>query len=97
MTEPVDRHPVQKLATGIGSFDMIAEGGLPRNRTTLLSGTAGSGKTVFAIQFLAAGIEAGEPGGVARSRSSTESIATASGARRASLWVRCFWAWAASS
>jgi circadian clock protein KaiC len=53
---------VEKLPTGIPSFDMIAEGGIPKNRTTLLSGTAGSGKTVFAIQFLAAGIEAGESG-----------------------------------
>jgi circadian clock protein KaiC len=36
---------------------------LPVNRTTLLSGTAGSGKTVFAVQFLAAGIEQfNEPG-----------------------------------
>src|SRR5438270_11807943 len=54
---------VQKLPTGISSFDIIAKGGLPRNRTTLISGTAGSGKTVFAMQFLAAGIrDAGEPG-----------------------------------
>ena len=59
---PADRETVQKLPTGIPSFDMIAEGGLPKNRTTLLSGTAGSGKTVFAIQFLAAGIGIGEPG-----------------------------------
>lgn len=55
--------PVQKLPTGIGSFDVIAKGGLPVNRTTLLSGTAGSGKTVFAMQFLAAGIvDRNEPG-----------------------------------
>jgi circadian clock protein KaiC len=54
---------LKKLATGIVSFDVIAKGGLPRNRTTLLSGTAGSGKTVFAMQFLAAGIrDAGEAG-----------------------------------
>jgi circadian clock protein KaiC len=56
------RGPVLKLPTGIPSFDLIADGGLPKNRTTLLSGTAGSGKTVFAIQFLAAGIAAGENG-----------------------------------
>jgi circadian clock protein KaiC len=63
MTEQENRRgPVQKLATGIASFDMIAAGGLPKNRTTLLSGTAGSGKTVFAVQFLAAGIQAGENG-----------------------------------
>ena len=54
--------PVEKIPTGISSFDVIAKGGLPRNRTTLISGTAGSGKTIFAIQFLAAGIEAGTPG-----------------------------------
>src|SRR5439155_25167888 len=55
---------VQKLATGITSFDFIAKGGLPRNRTTLLSGTAGSGKTVFAMQFLAAGIRDADEHGV---------------------------------
>jgi circadian clock protein KaiC len=56
--------PVQKLPTGIASFDVIAKGGLPQNRTTLLSGTAGSGKTVFAIQFLAAGIRDADEHGV---------------------------------
>lgn len=54
---------VEKLRTGIEGFDLIAYGGLPKGRTTLVSGTAGSAKTVFAAQFLAAGIEtAGEPG-----------------------------------
>src|SRR5258705_5372346 len=58
-----NNHPaVEKLRTGISSLDIIAKGGLPRNRTTLISGTAGSGKTVFAVHFLAAGIELGEPG-----------------------------------
>ncbi len=58
-----ENHPaVEKLRTGISSLDIIAKGGLPKNRTTLISGTAGSGKTVFAVQFLAAGIEQGEPG-----------------------------------
>ena len=31
-------------------------GGLPRARTTVVGGTPGSGKTVFATQFLAHGI-----------------------------------------
>ena len=58
-----DNHrAVEKLRTGISSLDIIAKGGLPKNRTTLISGTAGSGKTVFAVQFLAAGIANGEPG-----------------------------------
>ena len=56
MTDPATNSAVQKLATGITSFDVIAKGGLPRHRTTLISGTAGSGKTVFAMQFLASGI-----------------------------------------
>src|SRR5688500_6563345 len=56
-------HPaVEKLRTGISSLDIIAKGGLPKNRTTLISGTAGSGKTVFAVHFLAAGLGLGEPG-----------------------------------
>ena len=62
MTESTRYHPVEKIATGISSFDIIAKGGLPRNRTTLISGTAGSGKTIFALQFLAAGIQLGVPG-----------------------------------
>ena len=54
---------VPKLATGIPGFDFIAEGGLPRGRSTLVSGTAGSGKTVLGSQFLACGIaQYGEPG-----------------------------------
>src|ERR1700687_6126227 len=62
MTNTATNHSVEKLLTGISSLDIIAKGGLPKNRTTLISGTAGSGKTVFAVQFLAAGIERGEPG-----------------------------------
>src|SRR5579859_1610511 len=54
---------VPKLRTEIEGFDLIAIGGLPKGRSTLLSGTSGSAKTVFAAQFLAAGIIAlGEPG-----------------------------------
>jgi circadian clock protein KaiC len=63
MTDGAKRPRVSKVSTGIPSFDIIAKGGLPEGRTTLLSGTAGSGKTVFAVQFLAAGLrEAGQNG-----------------------------------
>jgi circadian clock protein KaiC len=64
MIETASEPAVQKLPTGIASFDIIAKGGLPKNRTTLLSGTAGSGKTVFAMQFLAAGIRDADERGV---------------------------------
>ncbi len=48
---------IEKLPTGIDGFEHISNGGLPKGRTTLLSGTAGSAKTVFASQFLASGIQ----------------------------------------
>ena len=53
----LQEHPViEKLETNIPGFDLIANGGLTKGRTTLISGTAGSAKTVFAVQFLAEGI-----------------------------------------
>jgi circadian clock protein KaiC len=56
------RTPIRKLPTGIPGFDLIANGGLPQGRSTLVSGTAGSAKTVFACQFLAEGVRAGQGG-----------------------------------
>jgi circadian clock protein KaiC len=54
---------MESLETGIPGLDALAFGGLPRRRTTLLTGTPGSGKTVFAAQFLAAGVHSfGQPG-----------------------------------
>jgi len=44
-----------KAPTGITGFDEITGGGLPRGRTTLLVGGPGSGKTIFALQFLVHG------------------------------------------
>ena len=55
---------VSKLPTGIPGFDLVGDGGLPRGRATLIAGTAGSAKTVFATQFLAAGILHHDEGGV---------------------------------
>jgi circadian clock protein KaiC len=52
-----------KSPTGIKGFDEITEGGLPKNRTTLVSGNAGSGKTLFGIDFLIKGAtDFNEPG-----------------------------------
>jgi circadian clock protein KaiC len=54
---------ITKLATFIPGFEHIADGGLPLGRTTLVAGSAGSAKSVFAAQFLAGGIaHAGEAG-----------------------------------
>lgn len=52
-----------KAATGIPGLDEITRGGLPRGSTTLLGGGPGSGKTIFALQFLVHGArECREPG-----------------------------------
>ena len=41
-----------KVVSGIPGFDEISHGGIPKGRTTLVSGTSGSGKTAFSVQFL---------------------------------------------
>lgn len=52
-----------KTPTGIAGLDEVTGGGFPKGRPTLLCGSAGCGKTLFGIQFLAKGItEYNEPG-----------------------------------
>ena len=52
-----------KAPTGIQGLDEITDGGLPKDRTTLISGSAGCGKTMLAMEFLVRGAEEfGEPG-----------------------------------
>lgn len=54
---------LKKSPTGIAGFDMITGGGLPTGRPTLVCGGAGSGKTMFGVEFLAQGaMNYGEPG-----------------------------------
>src|SRR6266404_7318034 len=62
-TENQDVAGLHKTPTGIEGFGLITGGGLPRNRTTLLLGGPGRGKTVFALQTLVNGArQFGEPG-----------------------------------
>ena len=57
------RAGVVRIPSGIPGFDSIAFGGLPEHRTALVSGSAGSGKTTFGIQFLVSGaLDHGQPG-----------------------------------
>jgi circadian clock protein KaiC len=52
-----------KTPTGIEGLDEITGGGLPAGRPTLVCGSAGCGKTLLAMEFLARGaLEYGEPG-----------------------------------
>lgn len=63
MVSTAGDNPIERLDAGIPGLELITNGGLPRGRMTLVAGTAGSGKTVFAAQFVASGILGpGEPG-----------------------------------
>jgi len=54
---------LQKAPTGILGLDEVTGGGLPAGRPTLVSGGAGSGKTLFALEFLVRGAtQYNEPG-----------------------------------
>lgn len=54
---------LERVQTGIEAFDDLVMGGLPKGRVTIVGGTPGSGKTVFATQFLVHGMnDADEPG-----------------------------------
>ena len=52
-----------KSLTGIDGFDEITFGGLPTGRPTLVCGSAGCGKTLFALEFIVRGAtQFNEPG-----------------------------------
>lgn len=54
---------LEKALTGIEGIDQLTFGGLPAGRPTLVCGSAGSGKTMLAAEFLVHGaVKYGEPG-----------------------------------
>ena len=54
---------IKKTTTGILGLDEVTGGGLPEGRPTLVCGSAGCGKTLFAIEFLVRGAtQFNEPG-----------------------------------
>ena len=54
---------LEKCRTGISGFDEITGGEVPKGRPTLVCGGAGSGKTLFAMEFLLNGAtQYNEPG-----------------------------------
>lgn len=56
-------HYNERIPTGIPNFDKLIEGGLQKESINLIAGGAGTGKTIFTIQFLLNGIEKyNEPG-----------------------------------
>ena len=51
-----------KIPTRIAGLDDILLGGIPENRTTIISGGPGCGKSIFGIEFLYNGAQNGHPG-----------------------------------
>jgi circadian clock protein KaiC len=49
-----------RVTTGIPGLDAVLEGGLPRGHIYLIEGDSGAGKTTIGLQFLLAGLQAGE-------------------------------------
>jgi circadian clock protein KaiC len=69
-------------STGVKGLDEILGGGLPRDRLFLVQGDPGVGKTTLALQFIRAGIEAGERGlyiALAESKEELASVAASHG------------------
>ena len=70
---PVSNHgQLQKCPTGIKGFDEITQGGLPKNRITLVSGGPGAGKTLLGVDFLVNGVIQYKEHGVFMSFEETE-------------------------
>jgi circadian clock protein KaiC len=57
-----DRSELVRITTGIPGLDEMIESGFPFPSVILVSGTAGTGKTTFALRFLCEGALRGEQG-----------------------------------
>ena len=49
-----------RIKTGVTNLDPLMQGGLKQHSVTLIVGSTGSGKTIFALQFLLEGLKKGE-------------------------------------
>lgn len=61
-TQPCVTKLLQKVPTYIRGLDEILQGGIPKERTTLLWGESGSGKTVLGTEMIFRAASRGEPG-----------------------------------
>ncbi len=76
------RGRAEPVATGIDGLDEVLRGGLPTANLHLLQGAPGTGKTTLALQFLRAGVAAGERAlyvSLSQSRFELEEIAASHG------------------
>jgi len=62
MAEKTDKSDNERISTGIPKVDSLIGGGFKKKTINLVAGGPGSGKTIFAIQFLIDGLKNDEPG-----------------------------------
>lgn len=55
----------RRLGTGVAKLDELLNGGIPEGDSFLVAGPSGSGKSRLAAQFIAEGLDQGEPGVIA--------------------------------
>lgn len=55
----------KRLSIGVPALDEMLGGGIPEGDSLLIAGSSGTGKSLLATQFIAAGIREGQPGIVA--------------------------------
>jgi KaiC/GvpD/RAD55 family RecA-like ATPase len=48
---------IKRISTGVKGLDKLIEGGVPEGSTVLVTGAPGTGKTIMALQFIAAGVK----------------------------------------
>jgi len=53
---------LDRTSSGVPGLDPLIEGGFPANRTVVVCGATGTGKTTFALQFLGEALRTGERG-----------------------------------
>lgn len=51
---------IERVETGIPGLDKLIEGGFVKNSNNLVTGTSGTGKTIFGVQYLWNGLQRGE-------------------------------------
>jgi len=60
---PMQKNPredFERIPTGIPGLDKLIEGGFVKGSTILVSGGAGTGKTIFCVQYIMEGLKKGE-------------------------------------
>ena len=55
----------ERLSVGVDEVDAMLGGGIPAQDSVLITGPSGSGKSALTTQFIAAGLQRGEPGVIA--------------------------------